>query len=392
MKYNFDELINRKNTHSIKWSGDFLLSHGIAKRFDEKTIPLFTADMDFQSPQEVISALQNVVNRKIYGYSSHETDPAYFQAIISWFKRRNNWDISREEIIYVNGTVEAVKLAVLAFSKKKQGVIIQRPVYSPFSKIIEKTGRQLINNQLINNNGYYTIDFEDLKRKAEQKNNKILILCSPHNPVGRVWTKDELLKISEICLKNDVVIIADEIHGDILRKNVKFIPIASIADPNNIISCTAINKTFNLAGIQCTNVIIKKPNIRKIFSKTAGHILPTPFAVSALISAYNKGEDWLNQVNEYITSNIDWSIEFLKNNMPKLKVYRPEGTYMLWMDFSEYGLSDQEIKTRIYDKANVILQSGSDFDPDKGHSFERICLPCPRILLKKAFERIATEF
>lgn len=390
MIYNFDEPIERRQTHSIKWSSEFLISHGIIKKFDTETIPLFTADMDFQSPQEVISAFQGVVDRKIYGYSSHETDPAYFQAIVDWFKRRNNWEISREEIIYTNGTVEAVKLAVLAFSKKEDGIIIQRPVYKPFSKIIERTGRNIVNNQLINDGGYYKIDFEDLEKKA--KNSKVLILCNPHNPVGRVWTKSELLKISEICKRNGVIIVADEIHGDILREGIKFYPIASIADASNIISCTAINKTFNLAGIQCTNVIIKEPELRKSFSETAGHILPTPFAISGLIAAYNEGEEWLNQVNQYITSNIDWAIDFLKNNMPKVKVSRPEGTYMLWMDFSKYGLSPDEIKDKIYNKANVILQSGTDFDPDKGQGFERICLPCPKILLKKALERIASEF
>ena len=393
MRYNFDEVIERRGTYSIKWDGGELLKQfGITERYDEDTIPVFIADMDFQSPQPVIDALHRVVDNRMYGYTAHMCEPKYFEAIINWFKTRNNWEISPDEIIYVNGTVEALKLCIKAYTSEGDGVIIQRPVYGPFTSVIMETKRTLVNSQLINTNGYYTIDFDDLEDQAKNPDNKLYILCNPHNPTGRMWTPEELKKMSEICLKHDVLIIADEIHGDLHRKEHVFHPLATVADNSNIITLTAINKTFNTAGLHCTNAVIKNPELRNALREIVGMTMPTPFAVAALIAAYNEGTEWLDQVNDYIDGNIDWMLDFLKNRMPKVKCLRPEGTYVLWMDFSGYGLEASDIHERIYNKANVVLEGGHIFDPDQGDGFERICVPTRRALLEEVMERIAREF
>ncbi len=394
MKYNFDEPINRLGTYSLKWdAGELLKTFKITERVDQDTIPMFVADMDFQSPQPILDALHRVIDdHRMFGYSSHLCAPEYFAALKRWFQARRNWEIRDEEVVYVSGTVEAVHISILAFTAPGDGVIIQPPVYGPFAGQIRETGRTVVDNRLVNQDGYYRMDFEDLERKAQDPKNKLLILCHPHNPVGRVWTPAELRQLAEICRRNHVLVVADEIHGDILRKGQEFHPLATVAGGGNLVSLTAINKTFNLAGLQCTNAIISDPELRARFNATLGFKLPTPFAIAALIAAYNEGEDWLEQVNAYIDGNIDWILNFLKEKMPLVKCFRPEGTYILWMDFRAYGLSPAEIHERIYNRANVILEGGSMFDLEQGAGFERICVPTRRTLVQEVFERIAREF
>ncbi len=393
MQYDFDEIIDRKGTYSLKWDcPDFLKTAGLTERFDAGTIPLFTADMDFRCPQPVIDALHRVVRHGMYGYSAHLCCEEYFTSIMDWFRKRNDWEIHKEHIVYVDGTVEALKLSVLAFSNPGDGVIIQRPVYSPFSSVVENTGRTLMNNQLINNDGYYTMDFEDLESKASCPGTKLLILCSPHNPVGRIWSPGELKRLADICRRNGVIILSDEIHGDLIRRGQKFYPLASLTDYDGIVTCTAVNKTFNLAGLHCTNVVIANKSMREHFAKSIGFILPTPFTIAAVIAAYTNGGDWLAQVNEYIDGNIDWTLSFLKEKMPLVKCRRPDATYIIWMDFRDYGLTPEQIHERIYNRANVVLEGGVMFDPGNGGGFERACLPTRRSLLKDAFNRIAAEF
>jgi cysteine-S-conjugate beta-lyase len=393
MKYNFDEVIERKGTYSLKWDGgSFLKDFGLTDRFDENTIPLFVADMDFQCPQPVIEALHRVADHRLYGYSAYFCEPKYTDAIIQWFKTKRNWEIRPEEIVYVNGTVEGLRMCMEAYTNPGDGVIIQRPVYGPFTSTIEKTGRSLVNSQLVNHNGYYSIDFDDLEEKLADPKNKMYLLCNPHNPSGRVWNRAELTRLGEMCRRHGVILIADEIHGDILRKGQDFHPIASLVDDSRIVTLTAINKTFNTAGLHCSNAVIKDPEMRKKLQEAVGFISPTPFAIGALIAAYNEGTEWLDQVNEYIDGNIDWLLDFLKKKMPKVKCFRPEGTYILWMDFRAYELPAAEIHERIYNRANVVLEGGRMFDPDLGDGFERICVPTRRALLMEAMERIAAEF
>ncbi|MGY3189813.1 MalY/PatB family protein [Lysinibacillus sp. TE18511] len=392
MEYNFDEIVNRRNTYSFKWDGgDLIKTIGYTERYDYETIPLFTADMDLPVPQPLIDALHKTVDHRIFGYSVFPD--AYFESIRHWFKKRHDWTIKREEIVYSPGTVHALNIAVKALTKPGEGIIIQRPVYPPFTAAIEGNGRVVRNNALkCDAEGYYTIDFEDFEAKAKEENTTMFILCSPHNPTGRVLTYEELKTLSDICAKNNVIIVADEIHGDLIRKNQKFTPIAKVANStDHIITCTAINKTFNVAGLHCTNVIISNPEIRKIFSDTMGMQLPSPFTIAALIAVYNEGEEWLAQITEYIDDTIEYVKNYLVEKMPTVKVRIPEGTYVMWMDFSGYGLSAQEVHDRIYNKANVILEDGHLFGIE-GNDFQRICTPSPRPLIKEALERIALEF
>lgn len=392
MKYNFDEIVNRRNTYSLKWDGEELIKTiGYTERYDQETIPLFTADMDLPVPQPIIDALHKTVDHRIFGYSVFPDE--YFEAIQNWFKKKHNWIIKREEIVYSPGTVHALHVAVKALTNPGDGIIIQRPVYPPFTAAIEENGRVVRNNALKRDaDGYYSIDFEDFEAKAKEENTKMFILCNPHNPTGRIFTYEELNRLSLICEENNVLIVADEIHADLIRKNKTFIPIAKVANnTDHIITCTAINKTFNVAGLHCTNVIISNAEIRKSFSNALGMQLPSPFTVSALIAAYNEGEEWLDQVTQYIDDTMEYVINFLAKNMPTVKVYIPEGTYVMWMDFSGYGLSDSEIHDRIYNKANVLLEDGHLFGVE-GLGYQRICIPSPRPLIKEALERIAKEF
>lgn len=395
MKYNFDEVVDRRNTFSMKWNaGELLKSFGVTERFDKDTIPVFTADMDFRCAKPIQDALQKVVDHNIYGYTHHTAceHEEYFQVIINWFKENRQWEIKPEEIIYVNGTVEAVKLAILAFTNEGEGVLINRPIYTPFTGKILETNRVVVNSSLVNNDGYYTVDFEDFEKKVADENTKLMILCHPHNPTGRIWTDNELKKMTELCKKNNVIIIADEIHGDLVRKGQAFHPLETVVDYDGIVTCTAVNKTFNLAGLHATNVIIKNSQLREKFQKTASVILPNIFTISAVIAAYTEGKEWLNQVNEYIDGNIDWVLSFLKERMPKVKCFRPEGTYIMWMDFQEYGLTAEEIHKKIYIDANVVLEGGLMFDPENGAGFERICVPTSRKVIQEVFERIASQF
>lgn len=392
MKYDFDSIINRKGTNSIKWdAGDLLKKFGITERFDDDSISLFVADMDFQCPQPVLDALHKRVDQMIFGYSTHITTNEYNEAIQSWFKRRHNWDISAESIVYCPGTVFALHMLIRSFSKEGDGIIIQRPVYRPFMTSVEENGRKVVSNSLIETGGYYTIDFEDLEAIAKDANNTMMILCSPHNPVGRIWTKEELIQMAEICLTNDVVLIADEIHGDLIRKDQTHYPLCNLVNDDRIISCTAINKTFNTAGLHCSNIILNNEEMRNRFMKELGMKMPSPFSISALIAAYNEGEDWLRQVNEYIDENLKFLKEFLDEHMPQVKYRIPEGTYIAWLDFRGYGLSSEEVHDRIYNKANVVLEDGELFGPE-GAGFQRICVPSPRALIKEALERIYEQF
>ena len=393
MKYNFDEIIDRHGTHSLKWDGrDLLIKLGFTERYDDETIPLFVADMDFSCPQPVLDALHARVEQKMFGYTFHLSDNRYINAIQGWFKRRHNWDINPESVVYSPGTVHALHIAVRAFTKPGDKIIIQRPVYAPFTMAVEKNGRIIANNELINEDGYYRINFEELEALARDSKTTMMILCSPHNPVGRIWLPEELKQISNICSKNGVLLVSDEIHGDLIRCNAKFYPIANITDTENILVCTAINKTFNTAGLHCSNIIIDNPKLRKLFLKEMGLQSPSPFAISALIAAYEEGEEWLEQLKVYLDGNFDFLDSFLKNKLPDVRFRKPEGTYIAWLDFSETGLSPDEVHNRIYNKANVFLEDGKMFGAGSEH-FQRLCVPTPRKRLERAMERIlSAEF
>lgn len=388
---NFDEVVNRRNTYSVKWDGGKMIKEmGLTERYDEDTIPLFTADMDLPVPNALVKALHKTVDNRIYGYSIFPDE--YYEAIQYWFKKRHDWEIDRDHIVYSPGTVHAMNMAIRAFSEPGEGVIIQRPVYPPFTSAIEGNGRTVVNNPLqCDENGYYTIDFADFERKASDPSTKMFLLCNPHNPTGRNFRKEELQRLGDICKKHEVLIVADEIHGDLIRRNEQFIPMAKIADNNLLITLTAISKTFNVAGLHCTNAIIPNLKLRKQFLKTMGYQMASPFTISALIAVYREGEEWLEDLKAYIDGTMEMVKEFIDENMPKVKVTIPEGTYIMWMDFSAYNITPEEVHDRIYNRANVLLEDGSMFG-EEGKAYQRICIPSPRSIIHTALERMAKEF
>lgn len=325
MNYNFDEIIDRRHgdySYSMKWGQSKMVSDMVCmKEIPDTSIALYTADMDFRCAKPVIKAMHEVADHGIFGYSRAEEAPGYYEAITGWFQRRHSWTIRNEEILYVNGTVEAIRQIIGALTMPGEGVILQRPVYGPFTGAIEYTKRKLVNNALLEKDkGYYEMDFEDLEEKAASPNNKLLLLCNPHNPVGRIWTDEELRKVAEICRRNNVIIFADEIHGDLIRRNAVFHPINTVVDPVNIITATAVNKTFNLAGLHATNLVIRNEELREKIESALPFIAPTPFTIAATIAAYNEGEEWLEQLIDYLDSNIDFLIEMIHKNPGEITV------------------------------------------------------------------------
>lgn len=393
MKYDFDTVIDRRHTSSVKWGcGLQVKEWKFTERFDDETIALFTADMDFRCPQPVIEALKEVVKHGIFGYSGTAGLPEYNQAICRWFRDRHDWKIAPESIISCNTATEALDIAIRTYSEEGDGILITRPVYGPFTDAILKNRRRVVNSRLIDNDGYYTMDFTDIERKIKEENVRIFALCSPHNPAGRVWSEGELKSLAEICERNGVIILSDEVHCEFTRKGVDFVTMAKVGKPENTVVVTGINKSFNCAGLCAAQVMIADERLRAGFKKEQGMSLPNPFAIAAVIAGYTEGDEWMDQVNAYIEDTIDWILEYVKKYLPKVRIRRPEGTYILWADFRGTGLSPEEIHDRIYNRANVCLDSGIGYDPEQGSGFERICIPSPRAIIKEAFERIAKEF
>ena len=382
MRYDFDTVIDRRGTYSIKWHLK-----------DPNSIPLMVADMDLQSPQPVIDAMHRVADHMMYGYSMHITDPRFYGSLCDWFGRRHGWEIKPEEVLISHGTFGALTHVAHMYAKPGNGIIVMDPVYGHFAQDIAKWGNEVIRCHLINNDGYYTIDFDLLEKQASDPNNTLLIFCNPHNPVGRVWTAEEIRKVSEICEKHGVFVISDEVHCDLLRKGVKYTPfLTACVNKANAICMVGINKSFNMAGLSCSNAIIQDPDLYAAIRQGYPMSMPTPFAIAGQIAAYEEGDEWMDQVCEYIDGNLDFVIDFFAKEMPKVKICKPEGTYCLWLDFTAYGLSGDEIHDRIYNKANVRLQDGTVHDPIEGQCFQRMCVPCARSVLETACKRIAKEF
>ena len=385
MKYNFDEVIDRKNTDSMKWSASYLEQHfGSAD-----CVPLWVADMDFRTAQPVIDAVTERAGHGIYGYALPGDE--FYEAVIKWQKRRNGWEVKKEWIVFSPGVVPALWHIVRTFCSPGEKVILQSPVYYPFYKVIEDNGCQVINNRLINNGGRYEMNFEELERQAEDSSVKMMILCSPHNPVGRVWTKEELRRVSEICFANDVLLVSDEIHSDLVFRPNVHTPAASLSEElmMNTITCMAPSKTFNLAGVQVSDVIVPDRRLRRKLAgslKSAG-VMPNVFGLAAQTAAYNEGEEWLEQLLEYLAGNLDFMENFITSELPEVKSRRPEGTYLAWLDFSGYGFTTEELQNRMKNKAGVALDDGYIFG-DGGEPCQRINFACPRSVLIKAMERL----
>lgn len=388
MNYDFDTVTDRKNTNAIKY--DLAKKRGKP----EDAVSLWVADMDFPTAPCIQKAVAEKAAHGIWGYS--RPDNRYYDALKKWYKERHNFEVQNEWVVNTPGVCFALATAVKAFTKEGESVLIQKPVYYPFFNIINSLQRKVVNSSLILKNNHYEIDFDDFERKIVQENVKMFILCSPHNPGGRVWTKQELQKISEICLAHNVLVVSDEIHSDITFGSNVHTVYGSLSEQalKNSIICTAPSKSFNLAGLQFSNIFIADEKLRKAFSKEldkTGYDEPSVFGIVAATAAYSEGADWFDSVKSYIWENILFAKKYIEENASQIKVLVPEGTYLLWLDFSETGLSDSEINDRVLNKAKVWLDSGSMFGKE-GEKFQRINCATPRIILEDALKRICSHF
>ncbi len=380
----FDEVINRKNTNSLKH--DFALENSLP----EDVLPMWVADMDFKAPPCVLEAIKQRAEHGIFGYSDIKEN--YYDAVASWFKKRFNWKTEREWHIHTPGVVYALATAVRAFTKKGESVIIQPPVYYPFYNVINNNNRKLVENPLTYKNGKYEIDFEDFEKKITENNVKLFIFCSPHNPVCRVWKKEELKKLGEICLKHNVIVVSDEIHCDFTWQGHTH-TIFTEAVPemrDRTMICTAPSKTFNVAGLQISNIFIPGEEIREIYKKeiaASGYTVPSNMGVVACKAAYEGGEEWHEECKEYIKENLDYIREFLKENIPQIKLVEPDGTYFAWLDCSGLGLTASELNDLIINKAGLWLDAGDIFGKI-AEQFQRIVLACPKSVIVEAMDKL----
>ena len=390
MIYDFDKVTQRRGTYALKWAG----AEMFGPDYNDETIPMMIADMDLPCPEPVVQAMHAVAEHRIYGYSGTAGVKEYPEALCRWFRDRHGWEINPKEVICSHGTFGALTHVALLKTKPGQGVILMNPVYGHFAQDVAKWGREVVFCHLLaDENGYYTVDFEKLEALAADPNNTLLILCNPHNPVGRVWTAEELSRIAAICEQNGVFVISDEVHCDHLRAGVRFTPyLTACGDKGKAISLVGINKSFNMAGLSCSNAVIQDEDLRREMLENYPMVMPSPFAIAGHIAAYTEGDEWMDQVCAYIDGNIRWALDFFAREMPKVKVGFPEGTYFLWLDFRGYGLSDEEVHKRIYQDANVFLQDGTVHDPEAGHCFQRMCVPCARSVLETACRRIRDAF
>ncbi|MDR1055349.1 MAG: PatB family C-S lyase [Prevotellaceae bacterium] len=385
MNYNFDEIINRENTNCIKWD----LRESVFGRAD--VLPAWVADMDFRTPDFVMNAIREKAEHEIMGYVFRPQ--SFFDSVRDWLKRRNGWQTDSKDMVFTPGIVPALNFSVEVFTDKGDKVVIQPPVYTPFFGAIKDHERELIENPLVEKDGYYTIDFEDMERKLAN-NAKMFILCNPHNPVGRVWTKEELLQIGNLCVKHNVLIISDEIHCDLVFKPNKHIHIASLSDQiaQLTLTCLAPSKTFNMAGFatsiahSANSEILKKFNsFIERYHLNMGNI----FGNIAFEAAYKYGDDWLDQLLDYVKANMEYVEAFLKENMPEIRTRKNEGTYLMWLDFKAFNLKDSDLNDMLINKAGLGLNSGIMFGLE-GKGFMRLNVACPRATLEKVMKQLLT--
>lgn len=391
MKYHFDEEIDRRGTCSLKWDyPEFFYARHPGCRMDEDTIRLQIADMDFACAPAIERALQKAAEFRNYGYAHADANPRYRASIVEWYQRRYRTQIEKDSIVYCGGALEGVRQAIRNFTAPGEGVIVCKPVYSNFMEVIGKEGRNVVNCPLENVEESYSMNWELFEQVCRKKENRVFVLCSPENPVGRVWEQEELARMAEICRENEVVLVSDEIHSDIVRKGRRHIPItAAAADPANIIMIGGPNKSFNLMGLHCAYAVIPDKKLRERFEQGFAVLPPTVFSIEALIAAYDESEEWLDELLEYLDDNMEYAVRFLHENLPKVKVQKPEGTYVLWADFAAYGLNAEELYERIGMMGNVLLQGGQGCDSERGMQYLRICLTCTRPTLEEAMKRIA---
>lgn len=391
--YNFDTVISRNHTDSAKWS----MAESI---FREKDIlPMWVADMDFPIAKEITEAIKKRADHEIYGYAV--PGPETFNAVINRMKNKYGWNVNPDWIIFTPGIVPALYASVKAFTKPGDEVIIQSPVYRPFWSAVKENGCQVVNNQLKFLDGRYEIDFNHLGNLFQSSQNpglvpiasrcNMMILCSPHNPVGRVWSKKELLHLGEAIIKNEAIIISDEIHAELLFNGSTHIPLASLSPEFEqcSITCVSPSKAFNLAGLSASAIIIPNSQLRRQFNNAKNGIVPmmNSFGLVALEAAYTSGDQWLNECLEYLQGNLDFLVEFVRVRIPRMKVIKPEGTYLVWLDFRELGIDTIALRNLIRKEARLGLEDGFTFGPG-GEGFQRMNIACPHSILKTALERL----
>ncbi|MGG7620148.1 MalY/PatB family protein [Bacillus coreaensis] len=384
--YDFDKVIDRNNTGSVKWG----LLHDV---FGSSNLhPMWVADMDFSPPAEVTNAIRKRLEHEIFGYTF--VSPSVGKAIQAWVKIRHHWEIRQAWITYSSGVVPTISTAVRAFTSVGDKVMLQSPVYTPFFSMVEKNERVVVNSPLKNVNNRYEIDFEDFEAKLKE-GVKLFILCNPHNPSGRVWKKEELLQIGELCKKYNCLILADEIHSDLVFEGNTHVPIASLEDfADFVVTCIAPSKTFNLAGLQASAVITSNQKLRELFQdeqqKQGFHTLNT-FGIVGMEAAYLHGETWLTEALAYIAENIRYVQEFLEAELPQIKMMQPEGTYLIWMDCRELGLSDDDLKKVLIEKGKIGLEPGPKYGAG-GEGFVRMNVACSKEHVVEGLERLKAAF
>ncbi|MCD7818514.1 MAG: pyridoxal phosphate-dependent aminotransferase [Lachnospiraceae bacterium] len=390
MKYDFDRIIDRKQTNDMKWHSE-AVSKFLPYEFPEDMIPMWLADTDFACAPIIVDALRNRADKEIFGYSAPMK--SFYSAVCYWIKRQFGWEVQPSWISVLPTVVSGINVAIRAFTEEGDGVIIQQPVYDPFATIVQNTGRTVVNNGLLLRNGRYEMNFDELEKLASVPENKLLILCSPHNPVGRVWEKDELQHVADICIANNVMVITDEIHSDIVFNGKIHYPLLSLDKryEDHFIHLTAPGKTFNVAGLRVSMAIIPNEKIRSEYEKmhTAMSLGGTnTFGIEAVIAAYTpEGHEWMEEELAYIQENVSFLESYVKEYMPGVTMVRPEGTFLCWLDLSGLHLGDKEIFQRVMFQAAVICVPGTWFGPG-GEEHLRLNVGCPRSMLKEAIERI----
>lgn len=379
----FDKVIDRRKTNSAKWDGVLRLFG------DEEVLPMWVADMDFKSPSPVIEALKRRAEEGIYGYPLRP--PAYYDAFIDWTRKHHNWKLKKEWLSFSPGVVTGLSILILALSRPGDSVLVQPPVYYPFFEVIEGNGRKVVNNPLILKEARYEMDFEDLERRSGD-DIKLMILCNPANPVGRVWNEEDIQRIGEFCIKNNIILISDEIHSDIVYPQYQHVPAATISEElaRITITCMAPSKTFNLAGLQSSVIIIPDQDLRGRYDQLLKNLhidMDNIFGMVAFESAYRFGQGWLNEFLKYLQKNLEFTIKYFEERIPQIKVIEPEATYLVWLDCRDLGLDNRDLKDFMMKKAKVGLDDGPKFGHG-GEGFQRLNIACPRKILEQGLKRI----
>lgn len=381
MTYDFDTIIPRRGTNSYKWDTPE----------EENVLPMWVADMDFRTAPAIINALQERVNHGIFGYT--KVPQAYYDAVVRWFGNRHRWLINPQWIIYTSGVVPALSAIIKALTEPGDKIIVQTPAYNCFYSSIRNNGCELSANNLIYQNGKYIIDFDDLEAKAADPKAKLLLLCNPHNPVGRLWTPEELRHIGEICLRNDVFVIADEIHCELAYNGRNYTPYASLSElfQQNSVTCVSPSKAFNLAGLQIANIIAADDTIRRRIDRAINinEVCDVnPFGVIATMAAYNEGGEWLDALCKYLWGNYEYLCRFFAERLPQYHVLPLEGTYLVWIDCRAFGIGSDATTLRLLEEQQLKVNSGTIYGPG-GEGFIRLNIACPRKLLADGLERMA---